>query len=201
MMNEINKLEMNTDYMYDELKTKNLQLQELASKDYLTNMYNHRTFFFYYEQLIRNSAISQHPFSIVMFDIDNFKRINDNYGHITGDMILRELSSLILANIREDDIAARYGGEEFAIIFPNTTPENGELICENIRNAIEKNIFKMEDQIINVTVSGGIAGVAFSNPNCKNNKFLEFVDQLLYKAKAQGKNQIHSDHQIIVIEN
>lgn len=199
VMNEINKLELHRRYMYEELKRKNSQLSEMASKDYLTTLYNHQTFYRCYKKLIKDSVISHIPFSVAMLDIDNFKKINDNYGHLAGDIILKEVSSLILANIREKDIAARYGGEEFAILFPSTNPKNGEKICERIRNIIENHSFNVDDCSVKVTISGGIAGAAFSTPYCEHNKFLKFVDQLLYKAKSEGKNQIHSTHQIMYI--
>ncbi|MFZ5969280.1 MAG: GGDEF domain-containing protein [Bacillota bacterium] len=200
VMNEIHRLEIYIEYMYKELKEKNFQLGEMASKDFLTGLYNHKTFYIYYREQLHQSTLHQTPFSLALLDIDNFKKVNDTYGHLAGDKILKGVSALIQDSIRKTDIAARYGGEEFAIIFPNTSPKDGEEICERIRKVIENHDFDIDTQTIRITISGGLAGGTFTAPNCKQNKFLEFVDQLLYKAKSHGKNQIQSNHQIVEID-
>ena len=107
-------------------------------------------------------------------------------------MILKEISLLILNNIRKTDIAARYGGEEFAIIFPNTSLDEAKFICERIRSSIEKHSFYVNDKILRVTISGGVRNSSCFSPSCQQHGFLDSVDQLLYEAKSLGKNQILS---------
>ncbi|MBB6216789.1 diguanylate cyclase (GGDEF)-like protein [Anaerosolibacter carboniphilus] len=201
VMNELHRLEAYSTHMYEELKRKNEQLSEIANKDYLTSMYNHKSFYCHFNEIIQHATISNVPFSLALFDIDDFKKINDTYGHLSGDMVLKEVSFLILETIRKTDIAARYGGEEFALIFPNTSPEEAEKICERIREAIESHPVITDEHTIHVTISGGMAGGILCNQHCKQHKLLEFVDQLLYEAKSHGKNQIRASYQTLIFIN
>ncbi|MDF2878048.1 MAG: diguanylate cyclase [Clostridia bacterium] len=201
LITEINKLESRMGYICEDLENKNLLLNEMICKDFLTNLYNHKTFYLYYKQFIQRSCDHKESFSVAMLDIDNFKKVNDTYGHLAGDLILREVSSLILANIQQNDIAARYGGEEFAIIFPDPIPKKSIETCEKIRTAIETHPFDVDGQVIKVTISGGVAGGIFKKPHHKQSKLLEFVDQLMYKAKMAGKNKILFSQELLVISD
>lgn len=192
VIKEINQLEYSISFMNNELTQKNQQLSEMANKDFLTNMYNHKCFYFHFCDFIKKTEISYSPFSVALLDIDNFKKINDTYGHLVGDMILKEISLLILNNIRKTDIAARYGGEEFAIIFPNTSLDEAKFICERIRSSIERHIFHVNSDLLKVTISGGVQSNACFSSSYQPHGFLDSVDQLLYKAKSLGKNQILS---------
>jgi diguanylate cyclase (GGDEF)-like protein len=198
VMNEIHRLEGYSAHMYEELKRKNEQLTEIANKDYLTSMYNHKSFHCHFNEIIQHATISNIPFSLALFDIDDFKKINDTYGHLVGDMVLKEVSSLILETVRKTDIAARYGGEEFGLIFPNTSPEEAEKICERIRGVIESHPFITDEHIVKVTISGGMAGGILCTHYCKQHKLLEFVDQLLYEAKSHGKNQVRTSYETLI---
>ncbi|SDH88622.1 GGDEF domain-containing protein [Desulfosporosinus hippei] len=199
MVDEINKLENKMCYMYDDLEHKNHMLNEMVSKDFLTNLNNHKTFYIYYKDIILRSCKSKSAFSLAILDIDDFKKINDTYGHLAGDKILQEISCLIQANIRKTDVAARYGGEEFAIIFPDTLSKDSAEICERIRNTIAAHVFSIDNQAITVTISGGVAGGVCLDPYYKRNILFNFVDQLLYQAKSEGKNQILCSHELILI--
>ncbi|SQB92925.1 GGDEF domain-containing protein [Clostridium tetanomorphum] len=184
----IYKLIRQVNFMLEELHRKNKALEKLASKDYLTNMYTHRSFYSNFSDILKNLN-KDSKLCMAMFDIDDFKKINDNYGHLTGDFILKEVSKIILDNLRNKDMAARYGGEEFAVLLPNTELKKGIELCENIRSAIENYIFKIEDFHIRITISCGISSLELGNiSNCDQRKFIERVDKLLYKAKASGKN-------------
>lgn len=201
IVNENNKLESKMCYMYDDLAQKNYLLSEMVSKDFLTNLNNHKTFYIYYKDIILRSCKTKNAFSLAILDIDDFKKINDTYGHLAGDKILQEISCLIQANIRMTDVAARYGGEEFAILFPDTLAEVSADICERIRMTIGTHVFKIDNQSITVTISGGVAGGICLDPYYKHNKLFDFVDQLLYQAKSKGKNQImHSPELIRITE-
>ncbi|MDF2924743.1 MAG: diguanylate cyclase [Paenibacillaceae bacterium] len=200
VIGEITKLENRMCYMYEDLEHKNFILSEMVSKDFLTNLYNHKTFYTYYKELVEYSSKSNIAFSLALLDIDNFKKINDNYGHLAGDSILKEVAAIILSHIDQKDIAARYGGEEFALLLPGAAPESGVEICERIRTDIEQHSFDLENRTIQVTISGGVATAQFVTPHCKQNIFLELVDQLLYKAKSQGKNRIIASPEPMVIQ-
>ncbi|MFT9496711.1 GGDEF domain-containing protein [Anaerosolibacter sp.] len=192
VFHEMSQLQNQMAYMYNELEQKNQQLSEMANRDYLTNMYNHKCFYTHFNDIVESSHIQQTPFSLALFDIDNFKRINDTYGHLAGDTILKQASSLILESIRKSDVAARYGGEEFAIIFPNTPLDEARIICERIRNVIASHPFHFDNDVIQVTISGGVSHGRYCQAPCQQHSFIASVDQLLYKAKSSGKNQIQS---------
>ncbi|WP_129599054.1 GGDEF domain-containing protein [Anaerophilus nitritogenes] len=201
VIHEIHQLENQVHFMFEEIKTKNNILKEIASKDYLTKLYNHKSFYEFFEKIITTTKIDNTPFCLTIMDIDNFKKVNDTYGHVVGDMILKEISLIIKKNTRKTDIAARYGGEEFAILFPNTSIDESQKICERIRISIEKHVFFIHDHKIQITISGGLGGAMISSISSKGVFFIEFVDQLLYEAKRFGKNQIKSSSQIVFIEN
>ncbi|WP_027623014.1 GGDEF domain-containing protein [Clostridium lundense] len=184
------KLIRQVNLMIKELHKKNKELEKLASRDYLTNMYTHRSFYNnlsnIFKRIHKNSNLC-----LAMFDIDDFKKINDTYGHLTGDFILKEASKIILGNLRPKDMAARYGGEEFALLLPNTDLKNGVTICEKIRFNIEKHNFKMKDLNLKITISCGISNLELENmSDYDEHRFIESVDKLLYEAKTCGKNCI-----------
>ena len=109
------------------------EIQQLAETDDLTKINNRRQLFRLGEQILNHSKRYNNPFSVIMLDIDNFKKINDSYGHAIGDGVLQELAQRTLENIREVDILGRYSGEEFVIILPNTTLEQGIEMAERLR--------------------------------------------------------------------
>ena len=123
-----------------------------------------------------------------MFDIDNFKKINDTYGHLAGDHVLKQLASVIKSRIRREDILSRYGGEEFAIILPEIDAYNSIQFAEKIRRLIEKAVFKFEDTEIPVTVSVGVSVLVpeVNDPT----EFIKQADDNLYAAKTAGRNRV-----------
>ncbi|WP_446787419.1 sensor domain-containing diguanylate cyclase [Macellibacteroides fermentans] len=162
-----------------ELEYKNRILAEQSSTDSLTKISNHRT-------LIENlkSAISNtkgKSLSMAIFDLDNFKKVNDSKGHIFGDKVLVETASMIENNIRKTDLAGRYGGEEFMVIFPDTSLREAITISEKIRQSIENHNYGIE---LTVTVSGGVK----EYENEELSEFIHAVDLKMYEAKQQGKN-------------
>lgn len=200
IVKENNYLERELKVMFDKVEEKNCMLKEIAERDYLTNMYNHRSFYNLFEEIFKSISMEKSCFCLALLDIDNFKRINDTYGHLSGDAVLKEVSLIILNNIRDSDIAARYGGEEFAIILPNTDINQGREVCERIRSSIENHNFTINNKKIEVTVSGGISCmIPYSIKHCIEiqRKFVEDVDNLLYKAKNSGKNIIVSSRWLI----
>ena len=196
-----NELELNariyaslrTKALQDELRMKNRQLEELLHKvnymaitDALTGLFNRRRFhdvlISEYERAKRYST----PFSLVMVDIDHFKRVNDTFGHSVGDGVLKEVSAILKGSIREIDTASRYGGEEFILILPNTVKDNALIVAERMRLSIEQHTFQEIDR--NITVSIGISGMPDEKVET-DEKLVRCADFALYRAKQLGRNR------------
>ena len=126
--------------------------------------------------------------SLVMFDIDHFKPVNDTYGHLAGDEVIRHTAEVTRNNIRQSDSAGRYGGEEFGIILPETDAENARVICERIREAIENSTVSTTAGDIRYTVSMGIAQLTETPENYM--QWMQKADEALYKAKESGRNKV-----------
>ena len=168
----------------------NAQLYELATKDGLTKLYIHRHFYFLLESEIKRVQRYNHVLSLVIMDIDNFKHVNDTYGHLVGDMVLKEIASTIQKTVRHVDIPARYGGEEFTIILPETTALNAVTIAERLRQKISEIQVRVdENTVISPTVSIGIA--EFPNAAEGIKELIDCADKALYVSKENGKNCIH----------
>lgn len=165
----------------------NAQLYELATTDGLTKLYIYRHFHYLLDNEIRRSIRYRHKISLLMMDIDNFKNVNDSYGHQIGDEILREASKVIVRTLRKIDMPCRYGGEEFAVILPETSKENSRVIAERIRELIsEIKVTTRKGEIVIPTVSIGIASFP-EDANTQDN-LISKADQALYYSKRNGKN-------------
>ena len=164
------------------------EIYRLTTIDGLTQVYNKRYFIETLEREIGRAQRYRRDLSLIMFDIDNFKHINDTYGHLAGDYVLKQLAAVIKARIRREDILSRYGGEEFAIILPEIDAYNSLQFAEKVRRLIEKATFRFEDTDIPVTISIGVASIRvdLEDPN----DFIRIADANLYEAKAQGKNRV-----------
>ncbi len=168
----------------------NAQLYELATKDGLTKLYIHRHFYFLLEAEIKRVQRYHHVLSLLMLDIDNFKKVNDTYGHLVGDMVLKEIASTIQKTIRHVDIPARYGGEEFTIILPETSAFNALIIAERLRQRISEIEVKVDDNtVIHPTISIGVAEYPNAAEGIK--ELIDWTDKALYESKENGKNCIH----------
>lgn len=167
----------------------NAKLYELATKDGLTKLYIYRHFYILLENELRRCSRYNHKMSLVMIDIDDFKIVNDQYGHLAGDQVLRELSATIGDTIRKIDTPARYGGEEFAIILPETSLNDAAIIAERLRHNVEKMSIKIQDKIeIKITISIGIA--EFSSEDMEPKTLIGHSDKALYHSKNNGKNLV-----------
>ncbi len=164
---------------------------DAATRDGLTLAYNKK---YFADQLKTDFAFyfrHSQPLSLVLFDIDFFKKLNDGFGHQAGDHVLRSMSALVQKMLRTEDIFARYGGEEFGIILRDTDDERAFLICERIRRQIENHPFTYDDKRLPVTISIGIA--TLRNQNHPTPKALvKAADELLYAAKHKGRNRTES---------
>ncbi len=168
----------------------NAQLYELATKDGLTKLYIHRHFYYLLESEIKRVQRYHHVLSLLMMDIDGFKQVNDTYGHLVGDMVLKEIATTIQKTIRHVDIPARYGGEEFAIILPETQATNALIIAERLRQKISEIKVKVDETtFVSPTVSIGVAEYPNAADNIKD--IIDMADKAMYLSKENGKNCIH----------
>jgi diguanylate cyclase (GGDEF)-like protein len=164
------------------------EIYRLTTIDGLTQVYNKRYFVETLEREIGRAQRYRRDLSLIMFDIDHFKKINDSYGHLAGDHVLKQLASVIKSRIRREDILSRYGGEEFAIVLPEIDAYNAVQFAEKVRRLIEKATFKFEGTRIPVTVSIGVASLT---PELQQPEdFVRVADAKLYEAKSQGRNRV-----------
>lgn len=165
----------------------NAQLYKLAITDSLTKLYIRRHFEYLLDNELRRSQRYKHSMTLLMMDIDNFKSINDTYGHQIGDEMLKHIAEVILNTVRKIDMPSRYGGEEFAVILPETHKENSKRIAERLRKKISNIIIRTKDkQEVSPTVSIGIASYPLDTE--ERSDVIGFADKALYFAKHSGKN-------------
>jgi len=164
------------------------RFQELSIKDNLTKLYNNRRFHELLQLEIARTNRYNHPMTLLMIDIDNFKRYNDTYGHVEGDTVLARFAEILQGNIRETDHACRYGGEEFVVILPDTLGDTAFSIAERIREEFKKEIFTPRDgSKEHITISVGVAQfITKEDPQ----GFIKRADKRMYKAKQKGKDQV-----------
>lgn len=167
--------------------------RQMASIDALTGLVNRGAFFDALEEKIGHiESVENTPLCVVMFDIDHFKRINDNFGHLVGDKVIRFVAKTLQQSIKGLDTAARYGGEEFALLLPETAAKGAVILCNRIRKRIsETNLVRTGTRIPlgQITVS---AGVAEYRPGEDMMELLRRADEALYRSKRQGRNQVQA---------
>lgn len=163
------------------------KIMNLANKDYLTGMFNRRHFFATFEEYQKERKISHQPFSVAMIDLDDFKKVNDTYGHDAGDIVLTTFSEIIRKNIRGADIAARFGGEEFCVVLKNSGAVDSMRIFEIIRSEFERTVIQIPSKTtLKCTASIGIC----SDTEMSIADMISVSDRRLYIAKIKGKNRI-----------
>jgi len=164
------------------LERKNLELEDLSHKDTMTHFYNHTSIL----RLIKHHAEMAHlenkPLVLLILDLDDFKNVNDTYGHPIGDKVLAAIAEVLRNHTRSSDIIGRYGGEEFVVLFPHTKLEDAYRVSERIREAIANS----ELNGIRITVSGGLCTYEGQDVS----EFIQLADDFLYVAKKMGKNRI-----------
>lgn len=159
------------------------KLEDLSIKDSLTSLFNRRYIYRTLKQEINRVKRFNREFTILMIDIDDFKVINDTYGHIKGDEVLKEMSEILLINLRNIDVLGRYGGEEFMVILPETNSNEAYFVAERMRRAIEKTKIKELQLTISIGVAQYINGEEYKAT-------IERADKGLYEAKRTGKNKV-----------
>ncbi len=163
-------------------------LHKLANTDTLTELANRRYTFIYAENMLLQAKKNKQDFSIIIFDIDHFKKINDTYGHSGGDIALKDIAAIANEYVRNNDILGRIGGEEFLVILPNTSSKQAYEVAERIRQAIVAKDITLGNKVVNISASFGISQLAQNQPNF--NQIFHEADIALYQAKNSGRNCI-----------
>ena len=164
------------------------QLEKLATVDSLTGLFNRKYLMESLALQTKRFTRNQTPFSILMADLDHFKKVNDRYGHLAGDAVLVKIAEVFNDTLRSIDTAGRYGGEEFLIILENTGEQEAWQTAERIRQAVEKSSVEMDGEIIKVTISIGIA-TSTNTIKMNNGQLIRLADKALYEAKQNGRNR------------
>ncbi|NBO93420.1 MAG: GGDEF domain-containing protein [Planctomycetia bacterium] len=165
------------------------EIYRLTILDALTDIHNKRYLEEFLDRELARSIRYRRPLSLIMFDVDHFKSINDRIGHLGGDFTLREVASLIKQTVRREELFARYGGEEFAIVLPETTLNESVEVAERIRRRVQTHLFEFESKSFSLTVSLGVTSTMGDRPITFVDLFRE-ADQNLYKAKQSGRNRV-----------
>ncbi len=192
MNRELIKSKIALERLTEELAQKNRILENLANLDGLTEIDNHRSFQNFLDAEINRCIRKDRSLSLLLADIDHFKKFNDTYGHQTGDFILKEFSRITKEVIREYDMIARYGGEEFVFVLPETGEEEALIVAEKIRKTVEGHSFDDGNQTYQVTISIGVASAypAGVEGEFSKNDFINATDEALYEAKHNGRNRV-----------
>ncbi len=164
------------------------EIYQLTIVDGLTQINNKRYFLEYLEREMGRCHRYNRSLSLIMFDIDYFKKINDVNGHLAGDYVLRELAHLVKQRIRKEECFSRYGGEEFAIVMPEAGPENARRFSEKVRKMVSDHGFNFEGKRIEVTISLGVSDM--TGDMTEPLQFIKVADANLYKAKKAGRNRV-----------
>ncbi|MBZ9749556.1 diguanylate cyclase [Deinococcus sp. HMF7604] len=168
----------------------NVQLFELATTDDLTGLMNRRAWAGRLDEALRLGARHAHPTSILLIDVDHFKRVNDTYGHLAGDALLRLLGAALREQVRATDLAGRYGGEELAVLLPHTGPEGARILAERLREHIAALRLPWDGQEVRVTASIGVATDPGGPGSLSAPRLLSQTDEALYAAKGAGRNRV-----------
>jgi len=167
------------------------KLKDMAMKDGLTDLYNHTLLIELLEKEYEKAKRKNCSIAYLMMDIDHFKSINDTYGHLAGDEVLRLLAGILKNNARQSDIVGRYGGEEFGIVLPDISVDDAVMVSERIRSSVEENKYKIENQLIDITTSIGLCFKYPSN-SADYHDMIKYADKALYRAKNDGRNRVEN---------
>ena len=183
------KIHLKLKCLQDDLKRTNELLLELSNTDHLTGLFNRRYLMEALEKEFQRNLRKGGNLSLIILDIDHFKKVNDSYGHLQGDIVLNKMALQIQNELRSYDIAARYGGEEFVALLPDTMLQEAMFVAERVRQAIQGTKFSGALASLEVTVSMGIATLPAPGGTTVDN-FIKMADDALYRAKANGRNRV-----------
>jgi diguanylate cyclase (GGDEF)-like protein len=183
------KIHLKIKHLQDDLKRTNELLLELSNTDHLTGLFNRRYLMETLEKEFQRNLRKGGNLSLILLDIDHFKKVNDTYGHLQGDVVLNKVALQLQKELRSYDIAARYGGEEFVALLPDAMPKEALFVAERIRQAIQGSKFSGALASLAITVSMGIATLPAPDGTTVDN-FIKMADDALYQAKANGRNRV-----------
>lgn len=190
LMLEMKEAKVKAEKLAAELQDANIRLKELVYRDGLTGLYNHR----YFQESLANELARANRYrssvSLILFDIDHFKQVNDTHGHPAGDMVLMNISRAVCSAVRPSDIVARYGGEEFAVILPETNAAGVKVFAARLRRCVEGIATLVEGQLIYVTISAGATTFTTETPHTTKDMLIDAADRGLYTSKQNGRNQV-----------
>ena len=182
-------VQLNIKALQDEMRNTNNLLRELSITDHLTHLYNRRYMMDSLEIEFKRTIRKKGDLCVLLLDADNFKSVNDTYGHQQGDMVLAAIAESLQVELRSYDIAARYGGEEFAMVLPETSLQEGVAVAERLRRSIQEITFPPPMEGLVMTISVGIAALPSSGIDSVDT-MLRFADEALYRAKLSGRNRV-----------
>ncbi len=183
------KVHLKIKNLQDDLKRTNELLLELSNTDHLTGLFNRRYLMDALEKEIQRSTRKGGNLSMIILDIDNFKQVNDTYGHLQGDVVLKSVAVQLQKELRNYDIAARYGGEEFIAVLPDANLKEALFVADRVRMSIQSTKFDGSLSELGLTVSLGVALFSTEDANSVDS-FIKRADDALYRAKANGKNRV-----------
>ncbi len=187
---EMHEAKLKAERLSQELQDANTRLRELVYRDGLTGLYNHRFFQEALAQELSRADRYKTSVSLILFDIDHFKKVNDSYGHQAGDLVLMNVARAVSSSIRPTDIIARYGGEEFAVILPETNAAGAKVFAARLRRCVEGIATLAKGQLIYVTVSAGTATFSPDSNRSNKDRLIHSADKGLYISKQNGRNQV-----------
>lgn len=164
------------------------EIYRLTTMDGLTQIYNRRYFDEQLDREVSRSRRYERTLSLVMLDLDHFKEVNDTFGHLAGDSVLKQLASTVRTRIRREDVFARYGGEEFALLLPEISLGGARQLAEKVRKLVERQRFEFDKQVIPVTLSLGVA--TLEPQHREATELVRAADERLFEAKTEGRNRV-----------
>ena len=192
LVTKLEKVIQEKDSLARELEKANKKLLQLANADALTKLANRRHFRAVFDRMLSAAVENCHPLTLIMADIDYFKKVNDTHGHAAGDAVLVACADAIRSAVREEDFCARIGGEEFAILLPNTTEEGGRIVGTRICTRIANLPISIGELSLRITVSlGGATAGAKGSSLANIEELMRAADEALYRSKARGRNQLN----------
>ena len=167
------------------------EIYRLTIVDGLTEIHNKRYLLEFIDRELARSIRHHRPLALILFDLDHFKTVNDDLGHLGGDYTLRELAACVKESVRREELFARYGGEEFAIVLPESSREGACVAAERIRTLVEKHPFEYEGKNYHITISLGV-GLTTGETSLSSQELIRLADEKMYQAKNEGRNRVGS---------
>lgn len=187
-LREVQRLSDHFNKLLNTIQDYHERLETYSQRDPLTGLYNRRKFEEFLKVEVERARRSNHSFSLMMLDVDNFKHINDTYGHPVGDLALKELTAILVSRLRRTDVVARLGGDEFAILLPDTSGAQALAVAENVHNALSQAVIRLP--VGNAKLSASVGLVSFPENGTDVEKLNIAMDVAMYKAKRLGKNRV-----------